>query len=48
MNFPRGLAVEVLVRGVALPEALDQAGGGGDLSVKVLLPLLLLYFESET
>lgn len=39
--------VEVLVRGVALPQALDEAGGGRDLPVEVLLPLLLLDLQRE-
>ena len=47
MNFPGGSALKVLVGCVALPQALDERGGGRDLTVEVLLPLLLLDFESE-
>lgn len=34
--------------GIAAPEALDERGGGGDLPIEVLLPLLLLDFERES
>ena len=47
VNFPGGSALKVLVGCVALPQALDERGGGRDLTVEVLLPLLLLDFESE-
>ena len=47
MNFPGGSALKVLVGCVALPQALDERGGGRDLTVEVLLPLLLLDFEGE-
>ena len=47
VDLPRGLGVEVLVGGVALPQALDEGGGGRDLAVEVLLALLLLDFQGE-
>ena len=47
VDLPRGLGVEVLVGRVALPQALDERGGRGDLPVEVLLTLLLLDLQGE-
>ena len=36
-----------LIDSVTPPEALNERGCGGDLSIEVLLALLLLHFQSE-
>lgn len=45
---PRGLAVEALVRRITSPQALDQHGSGGYLTIEVLLALFLLHFKRKS
>jgi len=48
VNVPSGLAVETFIRRVAPPQALYQHRSRGYLSVEMLLPLFLLYFQRES